>query len=286
MKTSTIAAFSLSTAIIAAFFLWPPGLTLADAPRAEQDIDNWAVPVATNEPATPEIPEGTVIPSLDKAELLQLLYGRYDAKSGSKATIIQSIDFRENGKKKHVLIANLSDGAYSPFLSAHVFAWTKGKWIAEANYPHLERLVGHYPQSAITWRQIGSATFGIQEEYAEHDIDYSTAELNIYAKRESDWRRVLGVVQRVVKGESVAVRLSFKQGKQPFWNARLKTTINSGKPLTMRYVYLEEYYVEAGTLPPMGIEQAMHTRGLPATDWDGEPVDLRKKITSGNASKD
>src|ERR1019366_7720025 len=140
-KLIPIAIIMSSAAVIAAFCLWPKSQKTMPPTTAAPEVAVTQPAKLEQKQATAEIPVGTVVRSMDNTELLHLLYGPYTAKSGGTGKVIQSVDFKEGGKKKHILIASMSNGPYSPFLSAHVFAWNEGKWVAAANYTHLEKLV-------------------------------------------------------------------------------------------------------------------------------------------------
>jgi hypothetical protein len=224
---------------------------------------------------TPAILPGTAVSDVKDSNLLDVLYGPSKDKLDGKATLVLSKDFEQDGITKHILISKLSlEDKSHELLSAHVFARSSGKWVTENSYTKLENTVRHWPNSQISWLQIGPNNFAIQEfGTSDDDGARKTAFLSLFtvspSSAPSGWRQIMNVTQSIEKGETVSIKLSFEKSQKPLWTAFIKTTFNGGKPLTVRYSPDNGEYVAAGTVPPMSVSEALKTRGLPNTDWDG-----------------
>jgi len=255
------------------FMAWP---RIPEKPATTEASDKIipVKPVFETEPAAPEIPTGSVLASTDNIKLLRLLYEPQNSKFNGKASVVYSADFQQDNKNKHIFIANLARSQNSkPLLSAHIFVYTNKEWRCEANYTHLEDVATHFPASQLSWCQIGLNNFALKEQGATDCTNDSQDQyLSLYTRSGSHWHTVMNVSQSIKKGETVDMKLTFEPTAKPFYDALITTVFNQDAPLTVRYTLQGNEYVAAGTVPPMSIEKAMHVRGLPNTDWDGDSM--------------
>lgn len=221
---------------------------------------------------------------MDSEALLDALYGPVKDRLESKASVVQSADFTQNGIRKHVFISNLLSTDSRECLSAHVFAWDNGKWTTETSFTHLEWRLSNWPNCKLRWLQIGHDNFGIEETrvviddhggqtsyltlYSDVPGDVSSPSSSPPSPSSSHWRPIMEVSQSIEKGETMTIDLSFKESQKPFWTVFVKTIFNHDKPLVVRYESDNHGYSAVGTVPPMTVKKAMKTRGVPVADWE------------------
>lgn len=221
-------------------------------------------------PPAPSITQGSDVSSVTDCALLNALYGPTKNMFDGKASVVHSMDFNQHGTRKRIFISNLSltDKSHE-YLSAHVFAWIDGKWRTEKSYSRLDKIVEHWPKSDLRWLQVGRDNFALQESGAFADDDsgrnFYLSLIDISSKQA---RSIMSISQSTEKGEAVSINLAFEKSQKPLWTAFVKTTFNKEKRLVVRYISEEGKYVAAGTVPPLTVEKAMTTRGVPPADWE------------------
>lgn len=100
-------------------------------------------------------------------------YGNFLGKSGS-VKILDSKDFIQEGKTKHILLTSTSiTDSTEVLLNAAVFVKIDDKWHEEAEYPYLKIAKNGEPK-VMRWEHIGKEHYGISEAVTA----YSNPEIN------------------------------------------------------------------------------------------------------------
>jgi hypothetical protein len=244
-------------------------------------LTQWQVPAEKMvKPAmpSPTLPTGTALKTLDEKPFLDLLYKEHNNLYQGQAKIEYSSDFEQAGKQKHIFITSYARKDETPLLCAHIFDRSQTNWIVSEQYQDLQKFSTHFPGSKIGWRQYGPQSFGLLEIFTasgdERQNTSPSSEIRLLAREKSGWKEILDAAQTISKEETVTQSLRFLRSKKEHWEGRIKTVFNGSRPLVVKYIFFSDRYVAAGTIPKITMEQALHVRGLPATDWDGSPAEV------------
>lgn len=206
-------------------------------------------------------------------------YESFSGKSGT-VKILDSKDFIEQGKAKHVLLTStLVDDSPQALLSAAVFVKTGDKWRIEAEYPYLKIAKDGEPK-IFHWERIGKEHYGVIEantyktpkSYTDSKGYIVLYELNVEGLNNLLFyseNNVLKYSEFVDNNKNV--NITFPESNKTYWDATI--TISKGVGQTQ-----EVYRFQNGSQVPLSLNALKELYGV--SDPSGKVKTAYDKLSS------
>lgn len=213
--------------------------------------------------------------AFDDGKALEILFGNYDANNKTASwekidpptslesyekfagetgivKVLESKDFEQDGKMKHILLT-LTSVSYvdNTLLSSIVFVKNDDKWRIEKEHSYLKVFKKDFPKT-LRWEQIGKERYGLIDggiSKSHEEFEDNTGYITLYEINEKglhsliDYSNKNSPLYLRAMDKNDDLNVIFSKSEKPYWDATLIFSKNGEKKMENVYLFQGNKYV-------------------------------------------